>query len=69
MSALVEADLPFKLTGSLRRAWPTAAGHGFLTVMLALEATRPPQGERTFRLKLECLNERIAVADAKLVVR
>jgi len=38
LSALVEADLPFKLTGSLRRAWPTAAGHGFLTVMLALEA-------------------------------
>jgi len=38
-------------------------------VMLALEATRPPQGERAFRLKLECLNERIAVADAKLVVR
>ena len=38
-------------------------------VMLALEATRPPPGERAFRLKLECLNERIAVADAKLVVR
>ena len=38
-------------------------------VMLALEATRPPTGERAFRLKLECLNERIAVADAKLVVR
>ncbi len=38
LSGLVEADLPFKLTGSLRRGWPTAAGHGYLTVMLALEA-------------------------------
>ncbi|HEY8245260.1 MAG TPA: hypothetical protein VII68_17485 [Casimicrobiaceae bacterium] len=38
-------------------------------VKLALEATRPPPGEHTFRLKLECANERIAVADAKLVVR
>jgi hypothetical protein len=38
-------------------------------VMLAVEATRPPPGERTFRVKLECANERIAVADTKLVVR
>jgi hypothetical protein len=38
-------------------------------VMLALEATRPPVGEHAFRLKLECANERIAVADARLIVR
>lgn len=38
-------------------------------VMLALEATRPPRGGHAFRLKLECANERIAVAGAKLVVR
>jgi hypothetical protein len=38
MSALVEADLPFKLTGGLSRAWPTSAGHGYLTIMLALAA-------------------------------
>ena len=38
-------------------------------VKLALEATRPPSGEHRFRLKLECANERVAVADARLVVR
>jgi hypothetical protein len=38
-------------------------------VALALDATRPPLGERAFRVKLECASERIAVADAKLVVR
>jgi len=39
------------------------------SVTLALESMRPRPGEHAFRLKLECANERIAVADAKLVVR
>jgi len=38
-------------------------------VLVDLEATKPPAGERTFRLKLECANERLAVADAVLRVR
>lgn len=38
-------------------------------VLLVLEATDPPAGERGFRLKLECANERLAVADAVLRVR
>ncbi len=38
LSVLVEADLPFKTTGGLRRAWPSAAGHGYLTILIALEA-------------------------------
>ena len=38
LSGLVEADLPFKLTGGLPRPWPTDAGHGYLTTVLALEA-------------------------------
>jgi hypothetical protein len=39
------------------------------SVALALDATRPPAGERAFRVKLECANERLAVAEARLVVR
>lgn len=38
-------------------------------VRIELEAMRPPTGERGFRLKLECTNERLAVADAVLRVR
>ena len=38
-------------------------------VLVDLEATKPPAGERAFRLKLECANERLAVADAVLRVR
>ena len=47
LSVLVEADLPFKATAGLHRAWPndatSAAGeqlhqHGFLSVMVALSA-------------------------------
>jgi hypothetical protein len=39
------------------------------TVPVGLEATRPPPGEHRFRLKLECANERLAVADAVVTVR
>lgn len=38
-------------------------------VAIALEAMRPPPGTHPFRLKLECANERLAVADAVLRVR
>ena len=38
-------------------------------VTLALESLRPRTGEHDFRVKLECANERIAVARAKLSVR
>jgi hypothetical protein len=38
-------------------------------VALALDATRPPPGERTFRVKLECAGERLAVAEGVLRVR
>ena len=37
--------------------------------VVPLSATSPPAGEHRFRVKLECANERIAVADAALVVR
>lgn len=47
LSALIEADLPFKATAGLHRAWPnrildergeTLHQHGFLTVLMAVEA-------------------------------
>lgn len=47
LSALIEADLPFKATAGLHRAWPnrilsergeTLSQHGFLTVLMAIEA-------------------------------
>lgn len=47
LSVLVEADLPFKATAGLHRAWPTRAGspggdtlpqHGFLSLLVALAA-------------------------------
>jgi hypothetical protein len=38
-------------------------------IRLDLEATRPHPGMDSFRLKLECMNERLAVADAVLKVR
>jgi hypothetical protein len=47
LSVLVEADLPFKATAGLHRAWPNTVAnahgealdqHGFLTVMIALAA-------------------------------
>lgn len=38
-------------------------------VAMPLEAMRPPAGTHAFRLKLECANERLAVAPAALVVR
>ena len=34
-----------------------------------LEASRPAGGEHRFRLKLECANDRLAVAEAVLIVR
>lgn len=37
--------------------------------VLPLSAMSPPAGEHRFRIKLECANERIAVADGVLVVR
>ena len=40
-----------------------------IRVPLALEAMRPPQGSHAFRLKIECANERLAVARATLRVR
>lgn len=36
---------------------------------IELEAMRPPPGTHAFRLKLECANERLAVAEAVLKVR
>ena len=39
------------------------------TVPLAVEALRPSPGEHRFRLKLECANERLAVAEVLLRVR
>ncbi len=38
-------------------------------VWIAMEATRPPAGEHRFRFELECANERLAVAEATLLVR
>ena len=47
LSELIEADLPFKATAGLHRAWPnrilsergeTLPQHGFLTVLMAIEA-------------------------------
>jgi len=47
LSELIEADLPFKATAGLHRAWPnrilnergeTLHQHGFLTVLMAVEA-------------------------------
>jgi hypothetical protein len=47
LSVLIEADLPFKATAGLHRAWPnrvtdaqgrTLHHHGFLTLMMAVEA-------------------------------
>lgn len=38
LSVLVEADLPFKATAGLHHAWPTAGQHGFVAVLVALEA-------------------------------
>ncbi|HEU5483508.1 MAG TPA: hypothetical protein VFU98_01275 [Microlunatus sp.] len=47
LSELVEADLPFKTTAGLHRAWPnqvvnergeTLAQHGFVTLLMAVEA-------------------------------
>lgn len=47
LSELVEADLPFKATAGLHRAWPnevtsergeTLRQHGFVTVLMAIEA-------------------------------
>lgn len=47
LSALVEADLPFKATAGLHRAWPnqvvnpagqTLSQHGFVTLLMAIEA-------------------------------
>ena len=47
LSVLIEADLPFKATAGLHRAWPnrvtdergeTLHQHGFLTLLMAIEA-------------------------------
>jgi hypothetical protein len=47
LSALIEADLPFKATAGLHRAWPQRVAdehgrirhqHGFVTVLMAIEA-------------------------------
>ncbi|MCC6195012.1 MAG: hypothetical protein IT518_11140 [Burkholderiales bacterium] len=39
------------------------------SVTLVLDARRPPAGEHTIRVKVECANERLAVGDALVVVR
>ena len=39
------------------------------SVTVPLDAVRPPAGEHRFRVKVECANERLAVAEATLVVR
>lgn len=39
------------------------------SVTLTLDAMRPPAGEHAIRVKVECANERLAVADALVVVR
>ena len=38
-------------------------------VEIALDAVEPPAGEHRFRVKVECANERLAVADARVIVR
>lgn len=38
-------------------------------VGIVLDATKPPAGAHAFRLRLDCANERLAVADAVLRVR
>ncbi len=38
-------------------------------VEIALDAVEPPAGEHRFRVKVECANERLAVAEATLVAR
>lgn len=39
------------------------------SVTIALDSIRPPAGEHSLRVKVECSNERLAVADAAIVVR
>lgn len=39
------------------------------SVTIVLDAIRPPIGEHAFRVKVECANERLAVAEAQVVVR
>lgn len=39
------------------------------SVAVPLDAIRPSPGEHAFRVKAECTNERLAVSDARLVVR
>ena len=36
---------------------------------VSLSATHPPPGDHPFRVKIECANERLAVADTVLTVR
>ncbi len=50
-------------------AWFDLAPGERRSVTVSLDAVRPPSGEHRFRAKVECANERLAVAEARLVVR
>lgn len=55
------------LTG--RTAWFALAVGEARDIAFALDASKPPAGEHRYPVKLECDNERLAVADGVLVVR
>lgn len=50
-------------------AWFDLAPGERRSVTVPLDAVRPPAGEHRFRVKVECANERLAVAEATLVAR
>ena len=50
-------------------AWFDLAPGERRAVEIALDAVKPPAGAHRFRVKVECANERLAVADAVLGVR
>lgn len=50
-------------------AWFDLAPGERRSATVPLDAVRPPAGEHRFRVKVECTNERLAVAEATLVAR
>ncbi|MFO1308586.1 MAG: hypothetical protein U1F64_09105 [Burkholderiales bacterium] len=50
-------------------AWFDLAPGERRSATVPLDAVRPPAGEHRFRVKVECANERLAVAEATLVAR
>lgn len=71
LSVLIEADLPFKATAGLHRGWPTQVAsesgqplpqHGFLNLLLAVEALIEGASEREAAELLE-LTEQEALVD------